>query len=302
MPGSTDPTPVDAELLRSWPLPEPGESKYSRGDVLVVGGARGTPGGAILAGVAALRSGAGRLTFAVAESVASAVAVAVPESAVIGLAEDASGSVTSDAYSRLEGPLNGTDAVLIGPGLDDLAETRGLLTQLLPRIPQHVGVCLDAYALAALAELEGATGRRFDRLVLTPNKEEAAVLGDVDVDDLPTAIRAIALRHRATVACYDVVADETGRSWRGIPGSAGLGTSGSGDVRAGIVTGLLARGATPSQAAIWGSHVHAAAGERLAARVGRLGYLARELAVEIPGVIDEIEQGARPSRGAETER
>jgi hydroxyethylthiazole kinase-like uncharacterized protein yjeF len=298
MPESTDPTPVDAELLRSWSLPEPGESKYSRGDVLVVGGSRSTPGGAILAGVAALRSGAGRLTFAVAESVASAVAVAVPEAAVIGLAEDASGSVTSDAHARLEGPLDGADAVLIGPGLDDLDATKGLLAELLPRISDRAGVCLDAYALAALAELGDPARREFDRLVLTPNKEEAAVLNEGDVDDLPSAVRAIARRHRATVACYDIVADETGRAWRGIPGSAGLGTSGSGDVRAGIVSGLLARGATASQAATWGSHVHAAAGERLAARVGRLGYLARELAVEIPGVIDEIERGPhRSGRG-----
>ena len=67
-----------------------------------------------------------------------------------------------------------------------------------------------------------------------------------------------------------------------------MGTSGSGDVLAGVVAGLLARGATPDQAAVWGAHVHATAGERLAARVGPLGYLARELLDETPRVLTEL--------------
>ncbi|WP_337189914.1 NAD(P)H-hydrate dehydratase [Rathayibacter rathayi] len=70
-----------ALLEQRWPLPEPSGSKHSRGDVVVVGGARKTPGAAILAGIAALRTGAGRITLCVAESVASATAVALPECA-----------------------------------------------------------------------------------------------------------------------------------------------------------------------------------------------------------------------------
>src|SRR5215217_3344587 len=60
------PTLVTPSLLRGWPLPAPGEDKYSRGSVLVIGGARATPGAALLAGTAALRAGAGKLTLAVA--------------------------------------------------------------------------------------------------------------------------------------------------------------------------------------------------------------------------------------------
>src|SRR4051794_41960972 len=66
-------------VLRDWPLPAPGGSKYSRGQVVVVGGARSTPGAAMLAGVAALRVGAGRLTLAVARAASVQLAVAVPE-------------------------------------------------------------------------------------------------------------------------------------------------------------------------------------------------------------------------------
>ena len=89
----TAPTVVTPALLRGWALPEVGSSKYGRGQVLVVGGARGTPGAAMLAAVASLRAGAGRLTLAVGESVAVAVAVAIPESGVVGLPETSSGSV-----------------------------------------------------------------------------------------------------------------------------------------------------------------------------------------------------------------
>ena len=70
--------------------------------------------------------------------------------------------------------------------------------------------------------------------------------------------------------------------------AAGLGVSGSGDVRAGITAGLLARGADPAQAAVWAAFLHGRCGERLASSVGRLGFLARELPPEIPRVLAEI--------------
>jgi ADP-dependent NAD(P)H-hydrate dehydratase len=65
--------------------------------------------------------------------------------------------------------------------------------------------------------------------------------------------------------------------------------SGSGDVLAGVVAGLAARGAGPEQAAVWATHVHGSAGDRLAAAVGRVGYLAREIPAALPGVIVELE-------------
>jgi NAD(P)H-hydrate repair Nnr-like enzyme with NAD(P)H-hydrate dehydratase domain len=80
-----------------------------------------------------------------------------------------------------------------------------------------------------------------------------------------------------------------GRLWWDQTGGAGLAVSGSGDVFAGIVTGLAARGAEPEQAAVWASQLHGRAGDRLAATVGRIGYLAREIPAEVPRVLAEIE-------------
>src|SRR5213592_4871243 len=84
------------------PLPAPGSGKRERGDVLVVGGARKTPGAAALTGIAALRVGAGRLTVAVAESVAAPLAATFPEAGVIRLPETRSGAVAGSAAKVLK--------------------------------------------------------------------------------------------------------------------------------------------------------------------------------------------------------
>lgn len=270
-------------LLRGWPLPDPGSDKHSRGNVLVVGGAASTPGAALLAGVAALRVGAGRLKLAVAESTAVAVAVAVPEAGVTGLPQDESGAVLGAGADRLRASAGGIDVLLVGPGLDDAEQTAQLLAALVPMLGSDVPVVLDAYALGVLPGLADVRAALAGRLALTPNASEAArLLGVDEVDDFDAAVPEIAERFSAVVTCRDVVAAPDGRAWRASSGYGGLATSGSGDVLAGAVTGLVARGAGLDQAACWGTHLHAAGGDRLAARVGSLGYLARELVEQLP--------------------
>ena len=82
-----DPRLVTPDMLREWPLPSPAGTKYTRGQAVVVGGSCTTPGAVLLAGVSALRMGAGKLHLGVAEGVASHLAVAVPESGVTALRE-----------------------------------------------------------------------------------------------------------------------------------------------------------------------------------------------------------------------
>ena len=76
-----------------------------------------------------------------------------------------------------------------------------------------------------------------------------------------------------------------GPCWRYAGGGPGLGVSGSGDVLAGIVGGLLARGATPLDALLWGVWLHGEAGRRLGETVGPVGFLAREIPGEVPALI-----------------
>lgn len=264
-----EPRILTADLLRDWPLPVPDGGKHARGTVLVAGGAPATTGAVLLAGVAALRAGAGVLRLAVADSRAAALGVAVPEAAVYGHAE------LADALSNV-------DALLLGPGLDDVDGTETVLRDTVAALDPDTALVLDAYALRALARVPELGPRA---AVLTPNTAEGAALLGYEPDDLDAGAREIADRYGAVVSLYGHVATPDGRSYRDEAGDTGLGTSGSGDVLAGIVAGLLARGAEPDQAACWATYAHAAAGLRLAARLGRLGYLARELADEVPVVL-----------------
>jgi ADP-dependent NAD(P)H-hydrate dehydratase len=300
---SSSPTLVTPSLLRDWPLPAPGEDKYSRGSVLVIGGARATPGAALLAGAAALRAGAGKLTLAVAESVAVQLGVALPECGAMGLPETSGGSVTGEGLDRISSYLDRADTILIGPGLDDPDLAEHLLRALLEREAGSgekddgggPAVVLDAYALGALVNVGDQSDPWKGRLVLTPNPKEAEILLGRDVKDLPADVAEIADRYQAVVSCQGLIARPSGSEapedselWKITTGYGGLGTSGSGDVLAGAIAGLRARGTTGPQAACWGTHLHAAAADRLASRLGPLGFLARELADELPALMLEL--------------
>lgn len=286
------PRPVTPDVLRGWPLPEASGTKYARGQVLVVGGSCTTPGAVILAGVAALRMGAGRLTVATAEGVATAVAVAMPECGTRPLPQDEEGSVTGEGVEPvLEDELRRADAVLLGPGLRAGEGAVRLVEAIASTAPHDVPVILDAAALAALQEAGDSSVEQLrGRLVLTPNAGELARLLDVDevpANDLARASLEAAGCFDAVVGCGPFIAAR-GAVWSVSTGDTGLGTSGSGDVVAGAVAGLLARGADPLQATAWSKHVHAAAGDVLSARWGRVGYLASELLPELPLVLRSL--------------
>jgi hydroxyethylthiazole kinase-like uncharacterized protein yjeF len=278
---------VDADFLRAWPLPEPGASKRERGDVLVVGGAARSPGAAQLAGLAALRVGAGRLTLAVGSSVAPAVAVAVPECGVVPLEEAAGGHIRGRALKAIARDVRAADAVLLGPGLDDIAETRRMLRRLPTVIAPQTTLVLDAYALGALAGRPGLT--RVRRRILTPNAEEAAVLLGRRIRDFDRDLATIAHRYAAVVSCYGRVVAPNGRLLLVPDGGPGLGTSGSGDALAGAIAGLAARGCEPLQAALWGTYLHTAAGNSLARAVASVGFLASEIVARLAPELAAVE-------------
>ena len=284
-----DPRLVTPDMLREWPLPSPAGTKYTRGQAVVVGGSCTTPGAVLLAGVSALRMGAGKLHLGVAEGVASHLAVAVPESGVTALRESAKGSVTGEgAGAALQRETSRADGVLIGPGLDDPAGSARLVAEIVPTLGDETRVVLDAFGLTVLPDLDDAVVDALrGRLVATPNVGELEYVLERDElsdDDVPAAVLEAAERFDAVVGCEQWVAAD-GRLWQVTTGDTGLGTSGSGDVVAGAALGLLSRGAGLAQALVWAKYVHAAAGDNLAMRLGRVGYLARELPDELPLVL-----------------
>jgi hydroxyethylthiazole kinase-like uncharacterized protein yjeF len=293
-----EPAEITPSLLQEWPLPAPGKDKESRGRLLVLGGTASTPGAVLLAGEAALRAGAGKLQIATAAPVASALAVAVPEALVAPLRTDHAGNVASSGAGRIAELAEGADAVLLGPGFSDVDATVGLLTQVVPRL--RCPLVLDALASAYVGRHRDGLAHLRGRAVLTVNPAELAQtlgagqegVGQEDAEDDPLdSARRLAGEASAVVLCGGqgkFVAAPDGRAWTSPAGCPGLGVSGSGDVQAGIVAGLLSRGAEPAQAAAWGGHVHGAAGDLLAQRVGRVGFLAREITECVPGLLEEL--------------
>jgi hydroxyethylthiazole kinase-like uncharacterized protein yjeF len=294
------PEPVTPELLREWALPGLGGSKKSRGKVVVVGGAARTPGAVVLGGLSALRVGAGHLQLAVAGSVAPAVAATFPEAGVLGLVETADGTVVGAAAARAcAAMVSGADAVLVGPGLDDADEALALLEPLVAGVvgagadddapdDPPPALVLDAFALGVLPALLERGVELGERVVLTPNTDELERLVGHACEPGLDDVREAAARFSCTVTAQGLVAGPDGAAWRVPLGHSGLATAGSGDVLAGAVVGLLARGAEPAQAACWGTYLHAMAGERLASAVGDVGFLARELVDQLPALLSEL--------------
>ncbi|HYG30381.1 MAG TPA: NAD(P)H-hydrate dehydratase [Allosphingosinicella sp.] len=287
---------LDRALLERFPLPEHPEesSKEDRGRLLVVAGSRELPGAAYLAGIGALRAGAGKLQIATAASIAVQLGVAVPEARVIGHAETEEGCVDPGAIGPIVKYAREAQAVLLGCGLQSGPPLEALLDALLDCGADHLPLVLDAAVLGCLApRADALRGWRGGGVILPHAGEMAGLLGcsREEVEAEPEAAARRAAETLGVVSLvkgpfsYTVAPD--GRAFRFEGGGVGLATSGSGDTLAGIVGGLAARGADPLTAALWGVYIHGEAGRILTERVGRIGFLAREILELIPGIINQ---------------
>jgi hypothetical protein len=229
MPNRSEARVITPAVLRDWALPVPSGGKEARGTVLVVGGSRFTPGAVLLAGVAALRAGAGVLQLAAAESTATALSIQVPEALVVGLSETSDGAVSGRPGDQLGELVAEADVVAVGPGLKGIDETRDLL---------HL--VLDA------AGRNGAGARRVrprraqpragpaDRVAgpwCSPEPDRGTAPVDRDLGDDPTRRRPS--WPAGTTRWSRLRTSPLRRS--GLAGGErrrGLGTSGGGDVRA----------------------------------------------------------------------
>jgi len=290
------PIRIDRELLRRRPLPDSDGDKSERGTVLVVGGARQTPGAVLLAAETALRVGAGKVQVATAQDTAAAVGVALPEAFVEALPVLRNGELAVAGADRVIELAGAADVVLVGPGMGDPQCADLFLAQVVPRL--EGSVVLDALGTAYLTSHPDGVRHLPGRVLLTPNVTEvAAMLGRAEEDveqDLLDAAREVAGRTGAVVlsgsdVTYVVTPD--GDSWCSDAGPTSLATAGSGDVKAGAVAGLMGRGASPDQAALWGAWIHARAGEHLVRE--RSGFVARDVVEAIPNALSRAE-GDRP--------
>jgi NAD(P)H-hydrate epimerase len=270
----------------------PDAHKGSAGHVLVIAGAPGRTGAALLAGLGALRGGAGLVTLAARAAARAALDAKVLELMTAELPE----SPARGLAAALE-LAAGKRAVVIGPGFGLDAYGRevslGLATAL------EMSAVLDADALTSLGSelglLRSARGPR----VLTPHPGEAARLLDTDTDDVQAdrygAAQRLAERSGAVVVlkgARTIIAEPGGRMRVCARGTPAMAVAGTGDVLSGVVGALLAQPAIDAfDAASAAVYVHARAGER-AARADR-GLFAGELAAALPAALAECLDEAR---------
>lgn len=275
---------LDRSALKAHPLPPVIDGdKETKGRILVVAGSREVPGAALLAATAAMRAGAGKLRIATVESIAVELGIAMPEAMVVGLPEDDEGGFARAAVKRLAEQASEVDAVIAGPGMAPNESSANVAEALLA---SDARITLDAALLRALQPLDH---ERRDTPILLPHSGELASLLDCNEDRIerdPVGCgRRAAELYRSLVLVKGVtshVVTPEGHVWTYDGGAPGLGVSGSGDVLAGIVGGLLARGAEPLNALLWAVWLHGEAGAALAKKVGPIGFLAREIADEVP--------------------
>lgn len=282
--------PLTAALLDKYPLPAAdGGDKDSHGIVLVLAGSRDVPGAALLAAHGAMRAGAGKLQIAAPDVIAVPLGVAMPEAMVVGHPSHRDGGFAKPAIASLAELAAKADAVVAGPGLEANGAAAPLGRKLL-----SLGkpLALDAAMLRILTECQAEARSASVPPILLPHQGELASLLDCDeaavAKDPVAAGRSCADRYGAIVLVKGVeshVLDPDGHCWRYRGGAPGLGVSGSGDVLAGIVGGLLARGAKPIPALLWAVWLHGEAGRALSKKVGPLGFLAREIPGEIPALL-----------------
>ncbi|MCU1255746.1 MAG: hypothetical protein JWM83_2045, partial [Candidatus Angelobacter sp.] len=242
-------TARDAQAISIRRPPDAHKGEF--GHVLVIGGSVGKSGAAVMAGLAALRTGAGLVTVACPKSVQPLVAASAPELMTEPLPETAEGTISLLALADRERLLKGKSVVVIGPGISRNEETAEFVQDLVSVCP--VSMVIDADGLNAF---EGLTEDLkpdmlvdpFTIRVLTPHPGEMSRLTGLPTGEIQSNRIAIAKKFAAdTQTCVvlkghrTIIASPEGQTWINTTGNPGMAKGGSGDVLSGVVAGLLAQ-------------------------------------------------------------
>ena len=260
--------------------------KGSYGRAVIIGGSIGMSGAVSLAGLGALRGGAGLVYLACPRSVWSAVAAIEPSYLTVPLPEDAHGRLAVPAIPEILTACLNADAVAIGPGLGQSADLREVVSQVVRGV--DVPCVIDADGLNLLVDrLEILASARSSR-VLTPHPGEFARLTGLSIHEVQANREGLAVqfanRHRVVLVLKGAgtVVTDGQRLFINRTGNPGLATGGTGDVLTGLITALIAQGAAPFDAACLGCHLHGLAGDIAAEELSPPGMIASDLPKYLP--------------------
>ncbi len=286
-----------------WLIPRrhPDTHKGTYGHALVVAGARGKTGAAIMACRAAMRAGAGLVTLAAPRSLNDIFAGALIEVMTEPLHENSAAEVQAPSDEEWRRLLERKDAVLFGPGIGVNDATRGMLRWLLRNL--SVPWVIDADGLNNLALEMDRLRRAKTPPVLTPHPGEMARLtgkktSEINADRVGVA-RTFAVENHCHVVlkgARTVIATPDGRAFINPTGNPGMASGGMGDVLAGILTALLGQGLNAEDAMKLGVYLHGFVGDQTAADKGEIGLIASDIIDGLPSGIRALGAETQPAR------
>lgn len=263
-------------------------NKGTYGSVLVVGGSLGKAGAAAMAGMSALRAGAGLSTVATAKSVLGTVAGFHPELMTEPLSETDAGTISTAAESRVAELAKGRTVLAVGPGISRDPQTAELVRILVTKL--QLPMVVDADGLNAFEGRTQELNGKGRTLVITPHPGEMARLtgssiADVQKDRLGVA-RKFAREHELILVLKGhrtLVVQPDGEAWVNTTGNPGMSTGGTGDILTGMVAGMIAQHPKNAfEAVLAAVHLHGLAGDVMRESVGEYSLVATDLLQGLP--------------------
>lgn len=250
-------------------------NKGSYGKVLIVAGNETMSGAACFAAEAALRMGAGLVKVLSDAKNRQVLQTRLPE-VLFGERKD------------LKESLNWCDCILFGPGVGISEETKEMLEIILKEGTKPL--VIDADGLNTISRFHMEI-HYLHGLIITPHLMEAARLLDADItqikEDLCQSAKDLAVKYHCMAVLKDaatIVAREDDLVYINQSGNDGMATGGSGDVLAGMITGLLGGGLSPYESAIHGVYLHGLAGDHARQDLGAYSMIASDIITHIKGV------------------
>jgi ADP-dependent NAD(P)H-hydrate dehydratase / NAD(P)H-hydrate epimerase len=276
----------------------PDSNKGSFGHVLVVGGSLGKSGAAAMAGMAALRAGAGLSTVATPKSVLGTVAGFHPELMTEPLPETDAGTISTSALDQIGKLAEGKSVLAIGPGISRAPQTAELVRNLIAKV--KVSTVLDADGLNAFEGRTDELNGDARTLVITPHPGEMArlvggTIAGVQKDRLGVA-RKFAREHELIVVLKGhrtLVVKPDGEAWVNTTGNPGMATGGTGDILTGMVAGMISQHPRDAFTAVLAAvHLHGLAGDVMRETVGEHSLVATDLLAGLPEAFRRTQQAA----------
>jgi NAD(P)H-hydrate epimerase len=289
-PAKTDIGLLGAGVLRDMPRRSPSSTKFTSGNVFVIGGSSGLTGAPTMAALGAMRAGAGYVTVAAPAGLEATFSVRLLEAMMVGLPSDG-GALSPEAAEPALRAIRRADAVVLGPGLGRTAGAEAFAREMFERI--DVPLVIDADGLNALAGVfpEDLPQRPWPT-VLTPHAGELGRMLDVDSAEVERSrlrhARAAAATSRAFVVLKGddtLVASPSGRVAISRGGAPALATAGTGDVLSGVIGAMLAKGLPAAHAACAAVYAHVRAGQLAAAPHGPDGVIASDVIHALPAAL-----------------